>query len=52
MEKNLGIVYNKSPKWDSNIHARKRSVPAQQKTADILPNPPAKRGGKQNRRTA
>ena len=43
MEKNLGIVYNEAPKWDSYTYARKRSVLAQQKTADILPNPPAKR---------
>ena len=43
MEKNLGIVYNEAPKWDSYTYAWKRSVPAQQKTADILPNPPAKR---------
>lgn len=32
MEKNLGIVYNEAPKWDSYTYARKRSVPAQQKT--------------------
>ena len=52
MEKNLGIVYNKSPKWDSNIHARNALFRHSKKTADILPNPPTKRGGKQNRRTA
>ena len=43
MEKNLGIVYNEAPKWDSYTYARKRSVPARQRSADILPNPPAKR---------
>ena len=44
MEKNLGIVYNKSPKWDSYIHARKRSVPAQQKNRRYSSEPAHKAG--------
>ena len=52
MEKNLGIVYNKSPKWDSYIHARNALFRHSKKPQIFFRTRPQSGRGKQNRRTA